>query len=272
MIEGLSSSVDDPHFGPTAPLGAEPEPPPRITLVAPKRFAPGAVLQERYRVVRLHASGGMGDVYEVEDLALGGRVALKALRAEIGRDPRALERFKREILRGLGNKRRLSDFLSHAGFRAEDGGLPGARRRAGEAITPARDVGSRQLYVFGLETLGRVLPETALVDEGAAGRMARLHALRALALLDRGAPAAAELARARAAPATRDERLLLALVEARTLDPARRKELLEATADEARSLGATQRMLEARLALGLPVAAEARERGFGLIARRARPR
>ena len=60
-------------------------------------FEPGDVIAERYRVVRFIAAGGMGEVYEVEDEHLGGRVALKSLRPSLGRDLEAQNRFKREI-------------------------------------------------------------------------------------------------------------------------------------------------------------------------------
>jgi serine/threonine protein kinase/Tfp pilus assembly protein PilF len=62
-------------------------------------FAPGDVIDERYRVVRFLARGGMGEVYDVEDMALHGvHVALKTIRPEIAGDPVMQARFKREVL------------------------------------------------------------------------------------------------------------------------------------------------------------------------------
>jgi serine/threonine protein kinase len=49
-----------------------------------------------YRVIRRLGSGGMGVVYEAEDLNLGRHVALKFLNKEFQGDPEALERFQRE--------------------------------------------------------------------------------------------------------------------------------------------------------------------------------
>ena len=49
---------------------------------------------KRYRKVRFLGRGGMGAVYEVEDLATGGRVALKMMLSE---GPRRLLRFKQEF-------------------------------------------------------------------------------------------------------------------------------------------------------------------------------
>src|SRR5262245_31038609 len=60
-------------------------------------FRPGDLLCNRFRVTRFIARGGMGELYEAEDLTLRVRVALKTVRPEIALDERAHERFRREI-------------------------------------------------------------------------------------------------------------------------------------------------------------------------------
>jgi Tol biopolymer transport system component len=59
---------------------------------------PGMTLAGRYQVVRFLAEGGMGAVYEAEDLELGTRVALKLIRPELAGGAASPERLKREVL------------------------------------------------------------------------------------------------------------------------------------------------------------------------------
>src|SRR5690349_24280559 len=71
--------------GPTARAGTPPV------------FAAGEMVSSRYRIVRFLGRGGMGEVYEAEDLDLKERVALKTLLPEIAGDGRMIARFKQEI-------------------------------------------------------------------------------------------------------------------------------------------------------------------------------
>jgi serine/threonine protein kinase/tetratricopeptide (TPR) repeat protein len=64
---------------------------------SPSAFSPGDVVSGRFRVRRFISHGGMGEVYEAEDLELGTRIALKTIRPEISSSPRTLARFKQEF-------------------------------------------------------------------------------------------------------------------------------------------------------------------------------
>ncbi|HEX3697252.1 MAG TPA: protein kinase [Polyangia bacterium] len=59
-------------------------------------MSPGARLNDTYEVVRLLGRGGMGEVYEVRNVRLAGRYAVKVLRADISRNEELLSRFRRE--------------------------------------------------------------------------------------------------------------------------------------------------------------------------------
>jgi len=60
-------------------------------------FSSDELVAGRYKIVRFIGQGGMGEVYEANDLELRQRVALKIVRPEIALDQQAIERFKREI-------------------------------------------------------------------------------------------------------------------------------------------------------------------------------
>src|SRR5262249_32390513 len=60
-------------------------------------YKAGDLVAERYRIVRVIGEGGMGEVYEAEDLLLKERVALKTLRDPVANDDTIIRRFKREI-------------------------------------------------------------------------------------------------------------------------------------------------------------------------------
>ena len=60
-------------------------------------FFPQELVAERFRITRFLARGGMGEVYEAEDMELHERVALKSIRSELLDDGKTLDRFKREV-------------------------------------------------------------------------------------------------------------------------------------------------------------------------------
>ncbi|MEO8502846.1 MAG: tetratricopeptide repeat protein [Acidobacteriota bacterium] len=60
-------------------------------------FFAGDLVAGRYKIKSFLARGGMGEVYEAEDLELNSEVALKTVDPRVAEDERAIERFKREI-------------------------------------------------------------------------------------------------------------------------------------------------------------------------------
>jgi serine/threonine protein kinase len=71
------------------------------------QLQPGSTLGH-YKVLRTIGAGGMGVVYEAEDLRLGRHVALKLIGGSSTPDPAALERFYREA--------RIASSLNHPGI------------------------------------------------------------------------------------------------------------------------------------------------------------
>ncbi|GFG73749.1 serine/threonine-protein kinase [Mycobacterium botniense] len=68
----------------------------------------GLTLSGRYRLQRLIATGGMGQVWEAVDNRLGRRVAVKVLKQEFSQDPEFIERFR--------NEARTTAMLNHPGI------------------------------------------------------------------------------------------------------------------------------------------------------------
>ncbi|MEM9553898.1 MAG: protein kinase [Acidobacteriota bacterium] len=97
MTTGARSGGDPPDGEPTRVLRSE-----GSGTEAPKvsiryGFAAEEILAGRFRVVRRLGAGGMGEVYEAEDLELRERVAVKVVRHDLAGDPMIAARFRREV-------------------------------------------------------------------------------------------------------------------------------------------------------------------------------
>ena len=96
-----SVSSDTPTIGPEAPTRhAQTIAGPPSAVTGP--LAQGESFGARYHIIRLLGIGGMGAVYQAWDEVLGVAVAIKVIRPETMKDPRAAaeieRRFKRELL------------------------------------------------------------------------------------------------------------------------------------------------------------------------------
>ena len=135
-------------------------------------FSTGQLVSGRYRIVRFLGRGGMGEVYEAEDLELHEQVALKTLLPKIAADRSMIARFKQEI--------QLSRKISH----------PNVCRVFDLARDPADGSSEAGITFLTMEFLAGETLDAAL------GREGRWSADRAVPLLDQMAEALAAAHRA----------------------------------------------------------------------------
>lgn len=99
------------------------------------RFLPGAMVDDRYRIIGLLGKGGMGEVYRADDVKLGQPVALKFLPEALEADAGRLERFLGEV--------RVARQVSHANVcRVYDIGEVGGQHYLSMEFVDGEDLGS----------------------------------------------------------------------------------------------------------------------------------
>jgi len=113
------------------------------------RFAPGALLAGRYRIVAMLGKGGMGEVYRADDLTLDQPVALKFLPEAVASSPEAVDRFRNEV--------RIARQVSHANVcRVYDLGEIGGQYFLSMEYVDGEDLGSL------LRRIGRLPADKAI--------------------------------------------------------------------------------------------------------------
>src|SRR4051812_310629 len=128
------------------------------------QFAPGTIVGNRYRIVSLLGSGGMGEVYRADDVKLEQPVALKFLPPALARDPVLLARLHDEV--------RLGRQVSHPNVcRIYDIG------EAGDAHFVAMEYVDGEDLARLLRRIGRLAPDKAVeLAHGIAAGLAAAHA------------------------------------------------------------------------------------------------
>jgi Tol biopolymer transport system component len=91
---------------------------------AARIFQVAEIVAGRFRIVRFIGRGGMGEVYEVEDLDLGEPIALKTLRPHIAAGERYFEALRREVHHARRvthpNVNRIFDLERHRNSQADE--------------------------------------------------------------------------------------------------------------------------------------------------------
>jgi serine/threonine protein kinase len=67
-----------------------------VMLIESRQLEPGVIIREKYKIVRLLETGGMGVVYLAEHMLRGKMRALKFLSTELAHDPKLMQRFRQE--------------------------------------------------------------------------------------------------------------------------------------------------------------------------------
>jgi eukaryotic-like serine/threonine-protein kinase len=92
-----------------------------------RSFRVGEIIGGRFRIIRFIAAGGMGEVYEAEDLDLREHVAIKTISPSTLRDAKSVSKFRREVQLARRvthpNVCRLFDLFRHKGQRQEQESL-----------------------------------------------------------------------------------------------------------------------------------------------------
>ena len=94
----------------------------------PPAFARDELIADRFRIGRFLGQGGMGQVFEAEDVELGDRIALKVIRPGVADNAAMIERFKQEALLARQvthpNVCRIFDLFQHRSATADAWGRP----------------------------------------------------------------------------------------------------------------------------------------------------